>query len=105
MTPVFCVHNIPERNLHAKATCALHDHEQGVGRDIRHNLARQLVEKILDSEHFFEISTQKIHGVEFLSYRADVIVMTREEYARMLQEQFTAGAKHASGFIAASMQK
>lgn len=85
------------RRLNVKNTVALHAHES-LGREIsivKERMARQIAQKIMESPEFFK----QENGGQYVTYHANVIVLTDDELAQVLREQFRKGIDHASGFM------
>ena len=101
MTTIFNMQDMPNRRMNVHSLIAI-DQCTDIGRAIqiiKENMARDLAQKIIDSDDFFwERSGAAFGNHATLEYGADVIVMTAGEVAAMRRESFSQGLKHAAGF-------
>lgn len=97
MTPITDSNNLPPVRLVMIQQFATHQH-MSPGEILhltRTKIARELAEKIIREDKFFEL---KMIG-EYGSLRTDCIVMTQQEYADFAREKFKQGLQHAQGFM------
>ena len=98
---IFDYNKLPDRRLYISKTISpnILEYEKDLGLSIRlvkEDMARELANVILNNGEFFKHSMD--HKYNTLTYRADCIVMTTEEYAEFAKENFKKGVDHASGF-------
>lgn len=97
MTPITDTNDLPPLRLWVRQQFATHQHESlgEVMHIVRTRIARELAEKILQEDKFFELSVERGFG----TMRTDIIVMTKQEYADFAREKFKQGLQHAQGFM------
>lgn len=101
MNEIFDINKLPDRRLSVRQVMAL-DSRIDIGEAIRiakQQMARQLAQKIIDSDQFFWSRGDKIAQFSTVEYGADCIVLTQEEYAQLKRNSFKEGIEHASGFM------
>lgn len=95
MTPVFDHDKLQGRRLAARQEFAIPKYELDHALHLlREKMARQLSRTILEQEDFFLL---KIQG-EYGTLRADCFVLTEDELASVMRDQFKKGIEHANGF-------
>jgi hypothetical protein len=97
MTPITDTNNLPLLRLRVVQQFATHPHEShgGILNVVRTNIARELAEKIVREEKFFELTVEN----QYWTMRTDCIVLTQQEYADFAREKFKQGLQHAQGFM------
>jgi len=101
MNEIFDINKLPERRLSVRSVFSI-DSRMNIGEAIemcKQKMARQLAQKIIDSDEFFWSRGDKIAQFSTLEYGADCIVLTQEEYAQLKRNSFKEGIEHASGFM------
>lgn len=97
MTPISSTGDKVPLRLHISQQFALNT-RMGLGEIVhllREQAARKLALEILSLEKCFSVKLDKDFGTQ----RADLIVMTEQEYADLMREQFKKGIHHAQGFM------
>lgn len=97
MTPITDTKNLPPLRLGYRQQFIMHKHES-LGEILsisRQKIARELAMKITEEDKFFSIKMDNDYG----SLRTDIIVMTEQEYADLMREQFSSGVRHAQGLM------
>lgn len=102
MNKVFSVFDIPTSRLHIDTTVALHQGDEGrVIHLAREQATKRLAAMISELPKALSVSTP-MPG--YCKVSADVIVLTSEEFADLMQRQFRAGVDHAQGFMPREFQ-
>jgi len=98
MTPITDTDNLPPLRLGCVQQFAAHKHESvgEIMHMVRGRIARELAEKIVREDKFFELHVDK-NG--YGTMRTDIIVLTQQEYADFAREKFKQGLQHAQGFM------
>jgi hypothetical protein len=97
MSLIDIVHEMPERRLSVNGCVAADDSHLGEKIVLlKRNMAQMLAKKIIDNDVFCK-TTIKPHGFDVINYRADVIVLTEEEYRKLCLRQFQAGKDSVLG--------
>lgn len=101
-TTIHSTDDPPPRKLAVKAQFAVRDAipDGAVISILRDNAARDIAQKIIDESKFFEVKIDKMFGV----LRADVIVLTEQEYVDLMRNQFRKGVDYAHGFMPTSYE-
>lgn len=101
MNEIFDINKLPERRLSVRHMLAI-DSRMDIGQAIemsKQKMARQLAQKIIESDQFFWSRGDKIAQFSTLEYGADCIVLTQEEYVELKRNSFKEGIEHSSGFM------
>jgi len=88
---------MPERRLSVNGAVSLHTpmFDEAV-TILKRSMTNKLATTILDNEVFYKIE-DKPYGLDVIHYRADVIVLTEEEFREICVKQFQAGKDSVLG--------
>ena len=98
MTPIYDQNTVDKFvRLSVNSQFAVHQHESfgEVLSVIKEQQARKLAQKIQIEKKFFDLKIDSGYG----TLRSSIIVMTDQELADLLREQFRKGVDHAQGFM------
>lgn len=103
MNEIFNSNKLPERRLGVRKVIALNQqiNTEQAAIMVKRNMAMQLATKMLEEKSFFKEFSEEIDGQTIVEYRADVVVLTSDEYAELKRESFKDGMRHAQGGLLA----
>lgn len=99
MDKPFDLLNYPSRFLHVEATTVgHHSGTDAILYSLKERMARQLAELILKDSGVFKISFTNLSGMPVYDVKADIVVLTSQEFADLKRNSFREGAIHAQRF-------
>jgi hypothetical protein len=97
---IFDSEKIVGKRLSTKAVVAISEYEHGgVIYAIQREMAMKLSDAIMKDSAFFKSEIDKLSRMPMVTYQADVVVLTQDEYKHIQEEAFKKGLHHAYGFM------